>query len=179
MYVCDEIGSRCLGNWLLACSTVQVQICQNGVRDLHLDLDDEVKVRRSRNFNWPYLGHFWTQNQSVYCSELLNGFNAHEHINWLWPFDFEIWQNVPQNQNGHILSWLINKTLRCSLNYSLQFLVERVRRWPSLKVKSWPKLGTCGKFHINPHWWLTQACIHPTCAYKWFCFTDFSFLKGV
>ena len=35
------------------------QKCQSGVRDL--DLENEVKVRRSWNFNWPYLGQFSTQ----------------------------------------------------------------------------------------------------------------------
>ena len=35
-----------------------VQKCQNSVCDL--DLENEVNVLRSRNFNWPYLGHFLT-----------------------------------------------------------------------------------------------------------------------
>ena len=36
--------------------------CQNGVCDL--DLENEVKVQRSRNLDWPYLS---SQNQNV-CS---------------------------------------------------------------------------------------------------------------
>ena len=42
----------------------EVQKWQNGVRDLGIDLENDVEVRRSRNFNWPYLGP--TQNQNVY-----------------------------------------------------------------------------------------------------------------
>ena len=41
---------------------------QNGVRDL--DLEDEVNVQMSRNFNWPYLWQFSMQNQNVWCSEI-------------------------------------------------------------------------------------------------------------
>ena len=40
--------------------------CQNGVCDL--DLENEVKVPRSQNFNWPYLEHFSTQDQNIECS---------------------------------------------------------------------------------------------------------------
>ena len=38
---------------------------KNDVRGLDLDLENEVKVRKSLNFNWPHLGHFSTQNQNV------------------------------------------------------------------------------------------------------------------
>ena len=36
---------------------------QNGVLDLNLE--NEVKVYRSRNFNWPCLCHLSTHNQNV------------------------------------------------------------------------------------------------------------------
>ena len=32
------------------------------IRDLDLDPENKVKVRRSRNFNWPYLEHFSTED---------------------------------------------------------------------------------------------------------------------
>ena len=63
---------------------------QNGVRDL------EVKVQSSQNFNWPYFGHFSTQNRNVFWfwDWLQNLFKTCEKDNWLWPFDLEVWQNV-------------------------------------------------------------------------------------
>ena len=40
--------------------------CQNGVCVLDLDLEIEVKIQMSLNFDWSYLRHLLTQNQSVW-----------------------------------------------------------------------------------------------------------------
>ena len=53
-----------LGSWFLVWgwfSTVEVKKYQNGVRDL--DPENEVKMQRSRNFNWPHTGFFSAHNQ--------------------------------------------------------------------------------------------------------------------
>ena len=47
----------------------EVQKCQNSVCDLDFDLENKVKVLRSRNFEWPYLRDFATQDEDVCCSE--------------------------------------------------------------------------------------------------------------
>ena len=47
----------------------EVQKCQTGVCGLDLDLANEFKVLRSRNFDWPYLRHvLLSQNQNDWCS---------------------------------------------------------------------------------------------------------------
>ena len=59
-------------------STVEVQKCQDGVCGFDCDLENEVKVRRSRNVDWLYIEHFSTENQNVECCEI--GSMALRHV---------------------------------------------------------------------------------------------------
>ena len=63
---------------LEAITSLSGKKCQTEVRDP--DLENEVKVLRSRNFDWPYLRQFLSQDQNVWCSEnvLPNGFKVYE-----------------------------------------------------------------------------------------------------
>ena len=70
--VCKEISSRCCEAHFW-CGRIVLDgevTCQNGVRDLDRDLQNEVKVRKSQNFNYPYLEEFLTQNHNVWCSDI-------------------------------------------------------------------------------------------------------------
>ena len=88
--------------------TGKVQKCQNGADDLDLDLENEVKVWRSRNFKWPYLGQFSTQNQNVWCSEI-SFLMALRCTNWKIELTFRL-RNLATCQK-HI-NWHIAASIR-------------------------------------------------------------------
>ena len=62
----------------------EVQKRQKGIRDLDFDLENEVKVRRSGDFNWPYLGQFSPQNQN---GVLRSASNALRLVSQTFDFD--------------------------------------------------------------------------------------------
>ena len=72
--------------------------CQNGDCNLDFDLENEVKVPRSRHFNWSFLGQFSTHNQNVWCSEIsfcvISG-GLHWKVDFnFWPWNSSEWQNT-------------------------------------------------------------------------------------
>ena len=85
MSVSNEISSRCWEAefWFGDSLNGGNKKCQNGVRHVDLDLENEVKVWRSRNFSWLYLGQLSNTESEclVFRDRILNRFKACEQEN--------------------------------------------------------------------------------------------------